>query len=242
MQKHAYRPDHLLDKHWEQKHRTPKYSQVTRIPNRIFTFFNLGAPEPFRFWHYLCLRSMYDVNHPEDLVVIGGVEPIGEWWEHAHRFARFEHAEPVTSIFGRILAHRAHRSDVMRLQRLIDRGGIYLDLDTICVRSVSSLLGHRAVMGHQCPDGLCNAVILSVPGNPFLLEWLEEYRSFDGSWCNHSVFVPWTVSRRQHLSGCLTILPRAAFFDPSYDPDGISKMHDQDVNFPGHIHTIFGTR
>jgi hypothetical protein len=130
------------------------------------------------------------------------------------------------------LAHRAHRSDVMRLQRLIDRGGIYLDLDTICVRSVSSLLGHRAVMGHQCPDGLCNAVILSVPGNPFLLEWLEEYRSFDGSWCNHSVFVPWTVSRRQRLSGCLTILPRTAFFDPSYDPDGISKMHDQDVKFP----------
>jgi len=207
----------------------------SRIPNRIFTFFNLGTKdepiETFYFWQYLCLHSMQKINNPDNLTLLGRVEPVGEWWERARPFVKFEFIEPVTSIFGCPLPRRTYRADVMRLQRLIEQGGIYFDMDTICIKPITSLLNHQAIMGREFSNGLCNAVILSLPKNPFLREWLEEFHSFK-SGLSHAVFTPWTVSRRAYLAKYLTILPRTTFFDPFWDAKGIELMHDRNTIFP----------
>jgi hypothetical protein len=214
------------------------------IPNRIATFFNLGdAPEPFKLWHYLCLHSMSVVNRPEDLVVLGAVEPRGEWWQRARRFARFEAVPPVTAIFGNPLDHHAHRADVMRLQWLQRNGGIYLDLDTVCVRPLAPLLRERCVMAKEEGVGLCNAVILSEAHHPFLKAWLEEYRTFCGAWNSHSVIAPWKVARFPEIAPTVTILPQSAFFEPRYDGPDLRDMHVNDRPYPdAYSHHLWNTK
>jgi hypothetical protein len=206
------------------------------IPNRICTLFNLSTKdepkEEFKFWHYICLRSMYIVNRPKDLVILGSSAPTGNWWELAKTFVRFEHVEPIVQIYGHHLIRRTDRADVMRLQWLIENGGIYLDSDTICVKPLTNLLHCRAVMGHEFKNGLCNAVILSVRANPFLREWLSEFQNYRGQWDSHAVFAPWTVSQRPQNTQNITILPRTAFFDPFWDTRGIELMHKFDATFP----------
>jgi mannosyltransferase OCH1-like enzyme len=47
---------------------------------------------------------------------------------------------------GRPLYHVAHKADVVRLQALKETGGIYLDLDTISVKTIDRLLDHPFAM------------------------------------------------------------------------------------------------
>jgi len=106
-------------------------------------------------------------------------------------------------IFGNQLNHYAHKCDVIRLEKIIERGGIYLDIDTICIKSFSDLLDtNHFVIGAQGSYndldkvyGLCNAVMLSVPQSKFALKWYNSYKTFrstgrDENWDEHSVLMP----------------------------------------------------
>jgi hypothetical protein len=214
------------------------------IPNRIVTFFNLGdKPEPFRYWHYLCLRSMSVVNNPGFIRVLGAVEPTGVWWESAREFCQFVRVEPVTSIFGNPLAHRAHRADVMRLQYLQKNGGIYLDVDTLCVKPLWPLLRNRCVMAKEEGAGLCNAVILCEAGHPFLAAWLKEFRSFRGNWNSHACGAPWRVSQFPEIAPTMTVLPQSAFFLPDCSGPGLDAMHVKNHEYPdAYSHHLWGTK
>ena len=107
---------------------------------------------------------------------------------------------------GRRLYHVAHKADVVRLQALKEHGGIYLDLDTICVKPLHSLYGHSFIIGQELKpeyipknwrqkikyairkrfhgetknevNGLCNAALLAEKGSPFVNLWLDTYSSF----------------------------------------------------------------
>ena len=104
-------------------------------------------------------------------------------------------------IYGNNLYHYAHQSDVIRLQKLCKYGGIYLDIDTICLRSFKDLRNNKFVLGIQ-PNkagtqiyGLCNAVMLSEKNSEFALKWIDEYTTFrskgrDTHWDEHSVIIP----------------------------------------------------
>ena len=103
--------------------------------------------------------------------------------------------EAPREIFGRPLKSVAHRADVVRLQKLLEHGGIYLDAGVLVQRSFDDLLDHSTVLAQEGVDaewGLTNAVILAEPQAPFLRRWLQEYRSFrgtgqlDSSWNEHS--------------------------------------------------------
>jgi mannosyltransferase OCH1-like enzyme len=64
-----------------------------------------------------------------------------------------------------------HRADIVRLERLLEVGGIYLDADVLVHRDFDDLLHHSTVLGKEGVKpqyGLCNAVILSRPEAPFL--------------------------------------------------------------------------
>lgn len=63
------------------------------------------------------------------------------------------------------------------------------------------------------PSGLCNAVIVARPFAPFIMRWIESYRTFDkGLWATHSVAKPWDLAR-QHPNE-ITVLNHKAFFYP----------------------------
>lgn len=204
------------------------------IPNQFhFCFGFSDTPTPFLYAHYLAIRSAVVVNRPQRVTVDYHHAPRSPWWEKAQDLAEFRHVDPPREIFGRPLHHFAHRADVLRLYRLYQEGGIYLDMDTLCLRPFTPLLDNKTVMGQQVGRGLCNATILSQAGAPFLREWIDSYRSFrsqghDRYWDEHSVILPNTLAARSDLSAHITILPPEAFFYPNFHQ--WQKLFEPDVS------------
>jgi hypothetical protein len=192
------------------------------IPNRIhFCFGFSNPPTEFLFAHYLAVKSASLVNEPEEITLSYCHAPGGVWWERVQAYVRPVRIEPPTQIFGRPLKHFAHQSDVFRLRKLISEGGIYLDIDTLCLRPFLPLLSHEVVMARQTEGsyGLCNAVMLAQPGAPFLRAWLREFHWFrsqgrDRFWDEHAVRVPLQLLQRVELRERVYVLPYKAFFYP----------------------------
>jgi len=155
---------------------------------------------------------------PDQVFLYYEFEPSGPWWELSRELITPVRIEAPRSIFGRQLTHVAHRSDVVRLQKLIEHGGIYLDADVFVQRSFDDLLNHQTVLGQEGNDGLANAAILAEPQSPFLHRWLAEYRTFQAGppgtefWNFHSVLLPRMIARAYPLE--ITTLPPTAFFWP----------------------------
>ncbi len=165
--------------------------------------------------------------------------PTGEWWENTKSFVELVQIDPPTEIFGIPIAQEAHKSDVLRLQILLEYGGIYVDTDTIFVKSFESLLNNKFVLGQQningC-EGLCPAVILSEPDSKFGKHWLAGFKdSFKGgppgsdTWCTHSVQYPLWLSKQ--IPDSITILNHEAFFWPLYHQTHIEMLFEQKHKF-----------
>jgi hypothetical protein len=162
------------------------------IPNIIHFLFGF-APDfggmPFSLVHYLAVKSAYVVNKPDSINFYCQYEPKGEWWEKAKGYVNFVQVKPPEKAFGVRLYHFAHKADIVRLQVLMEHGGIYLDIDVICVRPFTPLLGHSFVMGQQGREGkevrhvgLCNAVILAQENSFFCQKWLEGFNPYKSLW------------------------------------------------------------
>ncbi len=195
------------------------------IPNRIHFVFGLErgfGGKPFSFLHYLAVRSAYECNRPEVIKFHYTHEPEGEWWQRVKEYVTPVKVEPRKEIYGNKLVHYAHRADVLRLEVILQEGGIYLDTDVICLKPFAPLLKYDCVMGKEGRVGLCNAVIMAAPGAEFLHRWHDAYRSFrskgrDEFWNEHSVMIPGRIAAENralvHIEG------RFSFFWPLYrDP------------------------
>ena len=91
------------------------------------------AADSFNIMRYLAIKSAYDVNKPDNIFFYYCYEPHGEWWEKAKKYITPIKVEPPKEIFGNPIKSYAHQADVIRLQLLIEEGGIYLDSDTLCL-------------------------------------------------------------------------------------------------------------
>ena len=65
------------------------------------------------------------------------------------------------------------RADMIRLVVLYIFGGIYLDLDIICLQSLDHLRSFQFVLPRTRPVGLSNDFIIAQPKHPFLLQVLD---------------------------------------------------------------------
>jgi hypothetical protein len=158
-------------------------------------------------------------------------EPVGVWWSETRRLVTAVQIQAPRQIFGNPLRHVAHRADVVRLERLIAQGGIYLDSDVLVHKSFDHLLDHSVVIGQEgfeAKFGLANAVILAEPGAPFLTRWLNEYRWFrsngeDQYWSEHSVQVPLRLAKMYPDE--ITVLPHTAFYWPLWTEEGLEVIY-----------------
>ena len=179
------------------------------IPNIFHFVFGMAADfggRPFSLSHYLAIKSAADVNNPETIFFHYEIEPTGEWWDKAKPLLTLNKIKAPDSFMGNTLYHVAHKADVVRLQALKEYGGIYLDLDTICVKPLHSLYNHSFIIGQELKpeyipknwrqkikyairkqfqgkkeneiNGLCNAALLAEKGSPFVNLWLDTYSSF----------------------------------------------------------------
>ena len=179
------------------------------IPNIFHFVFGMAADfggRPFSLSHYLAIKSAVDVNQPEAVYFHYEYEPSGEWWEKAKPLLILNIIKAPDQFMGRPLYHVAHKADVVRLQALKEWGGIYLDLDTICVRPLHELFNHSFIIGQELKaayipknwrqkikhrirtwwkgkavdeiNGLCNAALMAEKNSAFVNLWLDTYESF----------------------------------------------------------------
>lgn len=214
---------------------------MTRIPKILHYTFGMARDfggKPWSLVHHVCLKSAVERIKPEKVYFHCQFEPSGPWWDLSRDLVTVSKIEAPREIFGRPLRHVAHQSDVVRLQKLIEHGGIYLDADVLVQKSFDDLLENSTVLGREGLDGeygMANAVILAEPNAPFIRRWLSEYKSFrstgrDAYWNEHSVQLP------VRLAGAhpdeITILPPNAFFWPLWTDEHLEWIFLSDKPVP----------
>ena len=150
------------------------------------------------------------------MVLHTDVQPSGLLFDLLRSLIQLRIVDEPHAVFGREIIRVQHKVDVLRLQILIEHGGIYLDLDTICIQSFDKFLKEKVVMGRESELGLCNCVIISPSNSDFLKRWYNEYRNFhNDQWNEFSVLLPMKLA--QSRPDLIEIEPREAFFWPSFD-------------------------
>lgn len=208
---------------------------MTRIPKTLHYTFGLAKDfggKPWSLLHHVCLKSAVQRLAPERVLFYYEYEPTGPWWNLSRRLVTPIKIHAPREIYGRPLFHVAHRSDVVRLTKLAEVGGIYLDADVLVQRSFDDLLNESTVLGIEGVGSgprMSNAVILAEPHAPFIVRWLDRYRSFrsvgrDDYWNEHSVLLPATLA--QQYPGEITVLPHTAFFWPLWTREHIKWIFD----------------
>jgi hypothetical protein len=211
--------------------RLPVCDAAGVIPKIVHLCFGM-APDfggkPWSLVHYACVKSMVERLKPQVIYLYYAYEPSGPWWQLTRPLISPMRIAPPRAIFGNPLIHPAHRADIVRLEKLIEHGGIYLDCDVLVMRSFDSLLNSRCVLGQQGEGekrGLCNGVILAEPNARFLRRWYDTYRSFrskghDDFWSEHSVMMPLRLARED--ASDLTVLGNRAFHWPMFYRDHLA--------------------
>ncbi|MFA6980162.1 MAG: glycosyltransferase [Ignavibacteriaceae bacterium] len=189
------------------------------IPNIIHYIYGLEenfGGKPFSFINYLAVLTASVLNSPQKIYFHYHFEPVGYWWDKAKELLTLKRIEQRNVIFGNKLIHYAHKADVARLEILMKYGGIYLDIDVICVNSFNPLLEYDCVLGREENVGLCNAVILCKANSEFISRWYDSYKFFEeDKWNYHSVKLPQVLARR-HLDE-IHIVDEYSFFYPTND-------------------------
>lgn len=209
------------------------------IPNTLhYVHLSEGGRE-WKLHHHLSVKSAAVRGNIDKIYLWGDSEPTGEWWNHTKELVELVLIESPTNIFDIPITEQAHKSDVLRLQILLECGGIYVDTDTIFVKPFTDLLDNKFVLGQQGEsgvEGLCPAVILSEPDSTFGKAWLAGFKdSFFGgppgspTWCTHSVQYPMWLSRQ--IPDEITIIHHEAFFWPLYHQPHIEMMFEQNHKF-----------
>lgn len=212
------------------------------IPNIIHFIFGLVddfGKKPFSIIHYLAIKSADEINKPDNIYLYYNFLPTGYWWDRVINEDLIElvSIDNFSDIFGNKLRHYAHKADVLRLMILIEYGGIYLDIDTICLKPLNPFLSNNCSMGEEeCNGvkyGLCNAVIIAEKNSLFLKYWLATYKYFrskghDKYWGEHSIIVPFRISKL--FPNLINVLPSSYFFYPSYSERDLRLLFKYNIS------------
>jgi hypothetical protein len=213
-----------------------------RIPNICHFVFGLKPQtEPFHLVHYLCIESCRQVVKPERILFYCRHLPYGPWWDLVSDRVEIVRVEPVALIESYRYRQRgikkytyAHHSDFIRLERLLELGGIYADMDTIFVNPIPQrLLEQPFVLGREpatvdqvtgtVKPSLCNAFIMARKDAEFGRHWLEQMPlAFDGSWNGHSTLLPHRLAAR--YPDLVHVEPMRTFYKHPWTRDGLHTL------------------
>ncbi|XP_046346610.2 uncharacterized protein LOC124127204 [Haliotis rufescens] len=170
--------------------------QVRVIPNIVhFTWYGGQTKgNEFRFHHLIAVLAAHKFIKPDHILFWHDMVPNGNYWKELLQKVPevvLVYRGAPSEIRGRKVAVPEHLTDVVRLEAVLEYGGMYFDLDAIVLKPLDALLKYDVVMGYEAPDGLCNGIIIGKPWADFLKIWHREYKTFDDSnWNYHSVVLP----------------------------------------------------
>ena len=191
---------------------------------------------PFVFFNYITMLAARRHLRPSKLIVHYDQEPNTTWWHRAKHDPEIDmvlvQTRAVERIFNRTVDNHSHRSDVIRLEAMMEYGGIYLDIDVLVLRSFGPLLNlSDVVMAHENDDRMTagSAVIISRRNAPFIRRWYDAYQSFDQScWACHAVQLPGKLAAMYPDE--IRVLPTRTFFRPNWHEKDIFRQAT-DYNF-----------
>ena len=198
--------------------------------NCYFIFGFKKQTEEFLFCYYMSVYSAYIINNP-NIYFYYHFEPYGEWWEKLKQIPniKFIKVNIPTHIGKKTIKKVAHKADWLRMNLLYKYGGIYLDIDTICVKPWENLLlNHDVVLGEEDNNNvptICNAIMYSKPKSAFFNKWLNLYEKYfvsDG-WGEASLQLPHILSEK--FPDLLNLQKPDTFFIPTW-----TKIEDIFVN------------
>lgn len=210
------------------------------IPNTLHYIHLSESGRKWKLHHHLSVMSAVKRSGVEKIFMWVDDEPSGEFWDQTKNHVEMIKIEPPSEIFGKPIIQTAHKSDVIRLQVLIESGGIYVDTDVIFVKPFTGLLNHKFVMGQQGingREGLCPAVMLSEKDSFFAKRWLQEFENnFYGgppgsdTWCLHSVTLPMALAETYPHE--ITVMNHESFFWPLYHEPHMIGLFEEVHEFP----------
>ncbi|MBX2991126.1 MAG: glycosyl transferase [Bacteroidetes bacterium] len=227
----------------------------SRIPNQ-FHFVFVKQSEPFHLAFYLCIESCLQVNKPDKIFFHFLKRPYGRLWDSikeritpvqldgaAYRAREESVKKKIPGSWSRKFSY-AIVSDFIRLEKLVEYGGIYADVDTLFVNPLPERLMQKPFVLGREPDfrdettnesrpSICSAIIMSEPQAEFGRSWLREMETaFDGSWNKHSSLLPYQLSLK--YPDLVHIEPQRSFFHHDYTPAGINALFKKcDADFSG---------
>lgn len=175
------------------------------VPNIVHMIYFKGPKSrEFSYINYLAVRAAKEVQKPDKLYLYYNEEPEGNsFWAAAKQYATLVKMDAPAEYEG-VSLHDwpQYQADVVRLQKLYDEGGIYLDTDAILTKPLNpfmkkdlTMCGHVAGVskeaGHDV-DSIPVSTIIARPKSEFIKIWLE--RLADGLksniWAWHAVDLP----------------------------------------------------
>lgn len=230
------------------------YTFDRSIPKEIFFLYFGGRP--FKLVNYLSVKSAFEVNKDCKITMYMDVEPTGEWWEKIKPMVNIEWYQPKTEIAGVPIPHPAHQADVARLEILLQKGGIYLDIDVICSKPFSefiesldelkfkSVIDSTVIMGEEVlygkHVGYCSAVILAKPNSSFLKRWLAGFDPKESLWRgfrstgNDMYYAELSTKYTKMLQFLypeeIITVDKTKFFYPNYSEEELYEFFTQDTH------------
>jgi len=150
--------------------------------------------------------SAYELNKPDKIYIYITQEQYNDFfWDILKDIPEieFEYVEERDEYKGAPLASYQYKADVIRMEKLIERGGVYMDLDILSLKPVTNFLTKKLVVGGESQgdtnsNGLdsvgsvANGVLISEPNNPFIMEWLKRIPDniVGKPWAYHAVNLP----------------------------------------------------
>lgn len=165
------------------------------VPRTVhFIQYSVNGRNKFEFHHMLSVMSANKFIKPDRIFFWMDKEPESQYWKDIRAQIPSMHLiyrPKPTTIRGRKVEIIEHVSTVMRLEILLEYGGIYLDLDVIVVKSFDPLLKYDITMGNEGKRLLCNGVLVAKPWTEFMILWHREFTTYkDNVWGHHAVVVP----------------------------------------------------
>lgn len=161
------------------------------IPNNFhFVYFKDYIKEEtqydFHFLSFLCVKSALFHNKPNKATFWHN---FSDDYINNHKYLKqlksygvnFEFTERPIEIYGQSVKYIQHAADIVRLQKLYEHGGIYIDTDVFCIKPFSEFLNNDLVLCKENRKRLQINVVMTKKESKVLKLWLDSYKDFQGS-------------------------------------------------------------
>jgi glycosyltransferase involved in cell wall biosynthesis len=221
------------------------------VPRVAHFVFGLSEQdEPLHPVHYMAVESCRRVLEPDAIYFHHKHLPWGPYWERIRPFLTLVEVDLADEVLaadysgGRVPAgfRYAHHADFIRLDALIEHGGVYADMDTIFLRPFpKDLFDAPFVIGREAPvtdertgelrPSLCNALLMAEKGSLFARQWRERMAGeLNGTWSNHSGFLAQALS--EELPAQVRLEPPVTFFSFPANQTGLSDLFERERPIP----------